>query len=294
MPGPGVPRGNPPPTLRTFVRSLAPALLATGAFRHVRTFCLFIGMNRSGSSLIGSLLNAHRSALIAHELNVLHFVRRRFTRSQLYYLLREQDRAFENADRQWYGYDYRVAGQWQGRNEHLSVIGDKHAGGATHLLGRRPELLPRLGEIVGVPLKLVHVVRSPLDNIATVHRLQQLSLPAAAEYYFEHTATNARLVRKYAGDVITIHLEDFIARPTVELRRLCGFLSLDAPEDYLADCSQAVFTEPHKTRSELAWPPRLVAEIGARASDVSFLARYTADIARFSSEQHRPALPAAA
>jgi hypothetical protein len=294
MSGPGVPRGNPPPTWQTYARTLVPAWRQQGAFRHVRSFCLFIGMNRSGSSLVGSLLNAHRQALIAHELNALHFVRRRFRRSQLFYLLREQDQAFENADRQWYGYDYRVSGQWQGKSERLFVIGDKHAGGATHLLGRRPDLLSRLSETVGVPVKLVHLVRSPLDNIATLHRLQNLSLPAAAECYFEHTATNARLIRKYSESVITIHLEDFIRQPAAELRRLCSFLTLDAPDDYLHDCSQAVFSEPRQTRSELEWPANLVAEIGKRASDVRFLSRYTADIARFAAEPNRSAARAAA
>jgi hypothetical protein len=249
-------------------------------------------MNRSGSSLIGSLLNAHRHALIAHELNALHFVRRRFSRSQLFYLLREQDRAFENAARQWYGYDYRVPGQWQGRFEKLQVIGDKHAGGATHILGRRPELLPRLIDTVGVPVKLVHVVRSPLDNIATVHRLQKLPLAEAADYYFEHTATNARLVRKYAGDCLTIHLEDFIRQPADSLRRLCSFLDLDSPADYLRDCSAAVFSEPRQTRGELHWPSNLVKEIAARASDVGFLSQYAPEIGRFAQE--RRSLPSRA
>jgi hypothetical protein len=285
MAGPGVPRGNPPPTWRTHARTLLPALCHQGAFRGVRNFCLFIGMNRSGSSLVGSLLNAHRRALIAHELNALHFVRRRFTRSQLFYLLREQDRAFENADRQWYGYDYRVTGQWQGMYERLQVIGDKHAGGATHVLGRCPDLLPRLSQTVGVPVKLVHVVRSPLDNIATVHRLQKLSLAAATEYYFEHTATNSRLLRKYANAVVTVHLEDFIRQPADELRRVCSFLELDAPLDYLQNCGQAVFAEPRRTRGECPWPARLVAHIGERASEVSFLDRYVAEIRRFAAEQ---------
>lgn len=293
MAGPGVPRGNPPPTWRTYMKTFVPALCQQREFRHVRNFCLFIGMNRSGSSLVGSLLNAHRHALIAHELNALHFVRRRFSRSQLYLLLRDQDRAFEHSDRQWYGYDYRVPGQWQGKCERLLVIGDKHAGGATHLLGRRPDLLSRLEDNVEVPVKLIHVVRSPLDNIATVHRLQKLSLAAAAEYYFEHTATNARLVRKHAATALTIHLEDFIRQPATVLARVANFLDLDAPEPYLQDCAAAVFDEPKRTRGDLDWPQRLVQEIAAKASDVPFLKRYVEDIANFACERGGALLRAA-
>jgi Sulfotransferase family len=254
---------------------------------------MFIGMNRSGSSLVGSLLNAHRHVLIAHELNALHFVRRRFSRNQLYWLLREQDQAFENADRQWYGYNYRVAGQWQGRCKRILVIGDKHAGGATHILGRRPELVSRLMGLVGVPVKMVHVVRNPLDNIATVHRLQSLSFEAAADYYFEHTATNGRLMRKYASDVITIHLEDVIRQPADAIRQVCDFLGLDAPEDYLQSCGQLVFREPRRTRDAFAWPAQLLADICRRTASVDFLDRYVADIARLASSPSQPSLLAA-
>lgn len=277
MAGPGVPQGNPPPTLSTYLRTLAPALGERRLFRDVRTFCLFVGVNRSGSSLVGSLVNAHRNALIAHELNALHFVRRRFTRAQLFYLLRAQDRAFEQAGRQWYGYDYRIENQWQGRCERLLVIGDKHAGGATHLLGRRPELVQQLAARVQASVKMIHVVRHPLDNIATIHRRQNLSLEAATTYYFDHAATNARLVRKYGPDVLTIALEDVIAEPQPHLARACAFLDLDAPPNYLACCADAVFAEPRQSRHSVEWPAELVADVQRRSAGVSFLSRYTGE-----------------
>ncbi len=274
MAGPGVPHGSPPPTLSTYLRTLLPAIGERRLFHDVRTFCLFIGVNRSGSSLVGSLLNAHRHALIAHELNALHFVRRRFSRMQLFYLLRAQDRAFERADRQWYGYDYRVEDQWQGRCERLLVIGDKHAGGATHLLGRRPELIQRLAGCVRVPVKMIHVVRHPLDNIATIHRRQNLSLDAATAYFFDHVATNARLLRKYGAEVLTIALEDMIAEPQESIAHVCAHLGLDAPAEYLAACAKFVFAEPRQSRRGLIWPPALAAEVNRRSAQVTFLSRY--------------------
>jgi hypothetical protein len=259
--------------------SVVPALLHRRLFRDVRTHVLFIGHSRSGSSLVGSLLNAHRHALVAHELNAMHFVKRRFTAAQLNWLLFAQDRAFEQAGRQWTGYDYRVAGQWQGRFERLLVIGDKHAGGATRLLRQRPELLARLRRTVGVPVKMIHVVRHPLDNIATLHRRQHMSLPDAVRYYFENAATNERLIRENAGDVLTLHLEDVIARPRAELARICKFLELNAPADYLAACAEAVFTHPRQTRDLVSWPRELASEILRQCRWLPFLHRYRGDMA---------------
>ncbi len=266
--------GNPPPKFRTLVRSLLPAALQRGLFRHVRTFALFIGHARSGSSLVGSLLNAHRHALIAHELNAMHFVKRRFPRSVLYWLLHRQDQAFEQAGRQWTGYDYKVQGQWQGRCERLLVIGDKHASGASRLLGERPELLARLRRTVGGSVKMVHVVRHPLDNIATLHHRQNISMPEAIDLYLRLAETNARLVREHPADVVTIHHEDMIAQPQVELARLCRFLDLDAPPAYLQACSATLFPSPRRTRSTIAWPAGAVEEIREGCRDVPFLQRY--------------------
>ena len=44
-------------------------------FSQVQACCLFIGYARSGHSLVGSFLNAHRHAVIAHELNLLWYAR---------------------------------------------------------------------------------------------------------------------------------------------------------------------------------------------------------------------------
>jgi hypothetical protein len=129
---------------------------------------------------------------------------------------------------------------------------------------------------------MIHVVRHPLDNIATIHRRQNLSLEAATTYYFEHAATNARLVRKYGPDAMTIALEDVIAQPDASMARICGYMGLDAPPDYLAACAQAVFAEPNQSRRNVNWPPALVADVNHRSSQVAFLSRYAAwsDFAR--------------
>ena len=36
-------------------------------FKEIRTFCLFVGYPRSGHSIVGAMLNAHRDAVISNE-----------------------------------------------------------------------------------------------------------------------------------------------------------------------------------------------------------------------------------
>ena len=128
-------------------------------------------------------MNAHPEIVIANELDVLEYVEQGKSRHQLFSLLMDRDRYFASIDYQWTGYDYKVPGQFQGRFTRLRVIGDKRAGRSTHRLGEHPELLEALRRTVGVPIRVIHVVRNPYDNIATMAwRGQRLLAPAMARY----------------------------------------------------------------------------------------------------------------
>lgn len=262
------------PTLGRYLATWLPAQRSRALFRQVEQFLLFIGYPRSGHTLIGSLLNAHREALVGHELNALHYVKRRFSRHQLYWMLYEQDRAFSAIGRQWTTYDYHVPGQWQGRFEPLRIIGDKHGNGATTLLGKRPDVLPRLRRTVGVPVKMLHVVRHPLDNIATMSRKYEISLESAAATYFDLCRTNLALLEDGANDTLTVHLEAMIERPRQELLKILGFLGLPADVGYLNDCASIVFPAPRESRSTVAWTDELLGHITLRCREFPFLERY--------------------
>ena len=124
----------------TYVESMVAGLREREAFDQVRTYCMFIGQPRSGTSLIGSLMNAHRHLLIAQELNALRYVIRGYSRNQLYWLLKMKDQEFASDGRRWTGYQYEVEGQWQSMTERPLVIGDKKAGLSSELIAKHDEL----------------------------------------------------------------------------------------------------------------------------------------------------------
>src|SRR6202008_4245050 len=53
-------------------------------FERVERFCLFVGYPRSGHSIVGAMLNAHRDAVIAHELVAAPLILNDCTREELY------------------------------------------------------------------------------------------------------------------------------------------------------------------------------------------------------------------
>jgi hypothetical protein len=235
---------------------------------------MFIGQPRSGTSLLGSILNAHRHMCVAQELNALRYVRRGYNREQLFWLLMQRDATFAKGGRQWTGYDYLVPNQWQGKFEKLLVVGDKKAGLSTDQLLRRPKLMDKLRSTVGLPIRIVHVVRDPFNVITTVHHRRKISMEKSAAIYFRRCETNWQLMQQYGDGVLTLKLEELIAQPESHLRQLCSFLGVDAPGDYISDSAGILFAKPKQTKTQTEWPANLVEYVQRAAAKYPFLREY--------------------
>jgi hypothetical protein len=236
---------------------------------------MFLGYPRSGHTLIRSLIDAHPNAIIANEFDVLVYVLLGFSKNQLFYLLlrRSKTRALKDQS-------YRVPSQWQGAFRELKVIGDKKAGATTFLLNRRPELLQRLREMVGVPVKFIHAIRNPYDNISSIY-LRHLkdgkaSLERAVMDYFALVQTNAKLKSQIGPeDIFDIRHEVLVEDPIGQLRSLCKFLGLEPSEDYLRDCASTVYKSPHKTRLLTPWTPEMISSVQSQMQEFDFLFGYS-------------------
>lgn len=63
-------------------------------FANVECYCMFVGYPRSGSSLVGSLLDSHSNIVIAHELDAMKFIKEGFGKNQIFYLILRQSKVF--------------------------------------------------------------------------------------------------------------------------------------------------------------------------------------------------------
>ncbi len=122
----------------------------------VERFLLFVGYPRSGHSIVGALLNAHRDAVVAHELDAPPLIVGGCSRDELFSRILARAYWFNMRGNR-ANYPYAVPGQWQGRFETLRVIGDKRGGSVTHTLADHPDFFERVRSLVGIPLRLVHV-----------------------------------------------------------------------------------------------------------------------------------------
>ena len=269
----------------SYLRSSFEGRKSRDLFEGVEAYCMFVGYPKSGHSLFGSLLDAHPEAIVAHEQDALRYLRAGFGKVQLFHLLLENSRRYAEAGRDWNVYSYRVPGQWQGRFRKLRVIGDKKGALSTLRLDRNPGLQNKLRKTVGVPVRYVHVVRNPYDNISTMLRDgvfdwrsggRGRDLKRNIEDYFSLCEAMRRFKeRTDPSELFEVRHEEIVEDPERALRGLCAFLNLEAPEDYLKDCAAMVFRAPSKSRHKVEWSARDVEYVRGRAEEFGFLRGYS-------------------
>jgi hypothetical protein len=248
-------------------------------FSSVETFGIFIGYQRSGHSLVGALLDAHPEAAIAHELGAVSLFSAGLRKRELYKRILENERAFVRSGASPRpGYELLVPSASQGRLTRLTVIGDKAGGESTRVLAADPDLVPRLERKLRVPVRIIHVVRNPFDNIASILRKpNNRRLDRVSRRHFDTLRLNARLRKRLGDRVMDLRHEDLVAAPPEQLTRLCHFLGLEPTPDYLESCAKVVFDSPRQSRREVSWPPKLLAKVEKRIARYDFLAGYSLD-----------------
>jgi hypothetical protein len=246
--------------------------------------CLFIGHGRSGSTLVGALLNAHPNIVMSNELDVLRHIQRDLSEEQLLNLIYyEAKRHTRRGSPGGGGYTYAVPNQWQGKHRDIMVIGDRKAGSTSIQLFRQPDLLTRLVDTIRLPIRFICVVRNPFDTIATTLRktprlegeTEGEHLHRQVERYFERWAAICQLVASVGSDSVAfVPHEALIDDPAGVLVSLCNFLAVPAPPEYLSDCAAIVRRDPHVTRSSIDWTGELVNLVKSRAKEIPWLKHY--------------------
>lgn len=254
-------RKNAPGLARDYVVSAYDGYRVRHLFEQVNTYATLIGYARTGSSLLGALLDAHPNVVMGSEANDLKYVLAGFSRQQLYYLLHKSAADFaQNQAAMRSGYSYAVPGQWQGRHQEIRVIGEKHALGTALRLFVRPYLLQRLRTLVGIPVKFIHIYRNPYDCIVTetLKNRSGWSLEHNVQMYI-NVCDTVDWVRSQtdSNHFLDFKHEDFVADPRAQLRRLFSFIDVEVPDELIEACASIVHSKPNRTREKVEWTPAL-------------------------------------
>ena len=257
------------------------------SFGQISTFALFIGYPRSGHTLIGSLLDAHPNMVIAHEMDVLYHFQKGYTVPQIYYLMKENAKAFTESGRKWMGYNYHIPGQWQGKHDTIQLIGDKSGGRTTRRLQlpSNVQLLKQIEEKTGTTIVFIHVIRNPFDIITTMMKRSSSrrdSIPTSEQldlkvrHFFKHVDSVEQLKEADKFRIIDVYHEDFVANPRKSLRSICKALAIATTDQYIESCAALVWNKARLSRNTTdLWSEKRIAAIENKIKGYDFLKRYT-------------------
>ena len=260
----------------TWARASMDARARHADFEGVQAYVMFVGYPRSGHSLVGALLDAHPDAIVAHELDALKYLPGRL-RSRPALRPAAPPPARPRRRRAGVGLGlrlcrpHRMAGPVPAAARHRRQEGRAVDPTAPD----EPALLDELARTVGVPVKVIHVVRDPYDNIATMCRWAARPLEDQVDAYFELAGVAASVqARVDPDDFHELHTEDLVADPRATLTALAAFLGLPDWGPDLEAATSVVFPNPRRTRRPAPWTPELRRRVADLAAAHAALARY--------------------
>ena len=281
--------------------------LSQSTVEGVEKFVVFVGYQRSGHTLIGSVMDAHPNMVISNGLFLLRLCAFKGVGERLFenkthlfntiykdsYLLSKC--GARNGTNTSKGYSLEVNGQWQGKFSQLRVIGDK-AGGSSSLQLRHAKGITcwkDLVDSVGIPIVGIHVVRNPYDMIATnsLYRLSKVKATRASDLVYgklrpglsmlteevQRVFKQANSVENFSKNspVVEIHIEDYIRDPKSAVLKICNGLGLPCPEDYVQDCYNRAYRSVSRSRDLIEWEPEVINSIQENMKKLHFFHGYT-------------------
>ena len=287
--------------------------LSSSEVEQVKTFIFFLGHARSGHSIVGSILDAHPHIILAHEAKLFQTLNEDLSSKAPQYnsksvifnilwnnsfyssmagLRTEEGKALKK------GYSLSIDSLYQGTYvPPIQVIGDKNGGKTTALFFTKPlnweQVFLKLKSVLSIPIKVIHVVRNPYDNIATsvIYRSKGLKIRTVKQSnqsvevdvsvlehhinkYFDFFQAIQNVRNKYNLNLLEVHGKDLIENPKSTILSMCDFLGVLCSDSYLETCSSKLFKTESKTRYKIVWTKQLISAVQDYIMKFNSLRRY--------------------
>ena len=271
----------------------------------VKTFVFFVGHPCSGHSIVGSLIDSHPHMVVSNEYTLFWKLSKGAlapNKSKIFNALWNFDLKMKSRTVNVKGYTLMVDGLYEGKYlDHIDVIGDKRGDRTIQLFIDHPSKwlsVYNTLKSLNVTLKVIHVIRNPYDNIASLiflsdnkkyiifkkikhsNKTYTFNSSYTAKWikmYFQYHQAIVSVKENYNLDIIEVHGKDLILDPKVNLLRLCNRLGVTCSDDYLEKCSKKIYKDESRTRHLLNWTKQQLELIEQNIKKYSCLKGYTYD-----------------
>lgn len=243
-------------------------------FSTLKAFLLIIGNARSGSTLTGSIINAHINAIVANETQASRNFWEGLTKEEIYKIIELNVQEIEVSQYLYSGYK-PISSPSIIEKANPLIIGEKIWNPATLLLHGKYNLIEQLSLTLGLPILLIHTIRNPFNTIATMHLKSGAPLHDRIAWYFMHCEAVDVISKRFcAKNFLHVYHENIILNPEQEIIKLCGFLNLPVLEHHLAVVRQSLFNKPNESRDLIAWSNNDILQISRKMENYEFLHNY--------------------
>lgn len=215
----------------------------------VKYFLMFMGYPRSGHTLVASILNAHPNVICSNQQFII------------------QQKNIEGV------WDGIKSGAFNWKQEvkiafppkkDIHVIGDKTGHRTVDYLIKHPGELENFKNMIPWPIKWIHVVRNPYDNMATwIQKSNKKKVPRPTDealfkqIFPEYKALNEKIYElKKTEDVLTLCHENIIMRRG-KLDVFVRFLELEDSDIWRKNVRKTLWKKPRITRRQVDWTPHM-------------------------------------
>lgn len=243
-------------------------------FSSLKAFLLIIGNARSGSTVLGSIINAHPNALIANETQLSGNLWNSATRESVLQTIASQAIQPNPGKILPSGYKFQFCKD-SPKTDQVLLIGEKAWNPATLFLHGKYSLLTDLSTQMQLPLLILHAVRNPFDTISTMHIRSGAPIHDRIRWFFMHCEAVQAISDRYTSQSFKhVYHEALLLNPIVEIRSLMNFLSLPLIDSYIETIKNALFTFPNESSKKVVWSKEDRQEVLSRMEQFEFLKFY--------------------
>lgn len=247
---------------------------------NLRGFVSFLSFSGCGHSLISSLIDAHKDAVVSREIGILSklfsgVLGKEGAISAIF----AHSKKYTSSGRYHKGSNtsHLVPNQFNGTSAAPQILGDKLGYNTVANIARKPDFLTTVLSTLDLPIYFIHIYRNPLDVVSHTRKFYtQFSLyETVCKVRRKYLLTHLAVKRIKTLPLLSIKIEDFVEKPKSSLITLLSFLKLDNYTHYIDDCASIINPSLLVERDDVKWDTQSFRETELICKSFNYLNCYT-------------------